>query len=227
MSTIAIITARGGSKRIPKKNIKNFMGKPMLAYAIEAAIDSEIFDTVMVSTDSEEIADTAKKYGAEVPFLRSEKTSSDSATTFDAVKEVIDEYKKLNKTYSTLCCIYPCAPFLKAQTLQDAYKKMPEFDALMPVCKYPVPIEWAMRIKNNVLYPNDREAQNIRSQDIEPKYYDAGMFYFCKVKKLYEFNSLVPKNTCAYIINETQCQDIDTIDDWKMAELKFKVLHNV
>lgn len=225
MSIIAIITARGGSKRIPKKNIKDFMGKPMIAYAIEAAIKSEVFDEVMVSTDSEEIAETSKKYGAKVPFLRSAKTASDSATTFDALDEVIKEYQKLGKQYDTLCCIYPCVPFLKAETLKSAYEKMQGFDGVMPVCKYPVPIEWAMKIENGILKPNDRNAQNIRSQDLTPKYFDAGMFYFCKVDKMYQYNSLVSDNTAAYIIDEKECQDIDTLEDWKMAELKYEVLH--
>lgn len=227
MLNIAIITARGGSKRIPKKNIKEFMGKPMLAYAIEAAQNSGIFDVVMVSTDSEEIADVARKSGAEVPFLRSERTASDSATTFDALDEVIKEYKKLGKEFDTLCCIYPCVPFLKAETLRDAYKKMENHDAVIPVCKYPVPIEWAMKIENDLLIPNDREAQNIRSQDIKPKYYDVGMFYFCRVNNMYEHNSLTPDNLTAYVINECECQDIDTPDDWKMAEMKYKVMYGV
>ncbi len=227
MSNIAIITARGGSKRIPRKNIKEFMGKPMLGYAIDAAINSGIFDAVMVSTDSEEIADVAKQYGAEVPFMRSEKTASDSATTFDALDEVINEYKKLGKEYNTLCCIYPCVPFLKSETLKNAFQKMQGHDAVIPVCKYPVPIEWAMKIENGILIPNDRDAQNMRSQDIEPKYFDVGMFYFCKTNAMYQYNSLTPEDTAAFVIDEKECQDIDTPEDWAMAEMKYKVMHNV
>ena len=227
MSNIAIITARGGSKRIPRKNIKEFMGKPMIAYAIEAAINSEIFDTVMVSTEDNEIAEVAKQYGAEVPFMRSERTASDNATTFDALDEVICEYKKLGKEYDTLCCIYPCVPFLKSETLKNAFQKMQGHDALLPVCKYPVPIEWAMKIENGILVPNDRGAQNMRSQDIEPKYFDIGMFYFCKTDAMYQHNSLTPDDTTAYIIDEKECQDIDTPEDWAIAEMKYKVMHNV
>lgn len=227
MSNIAIITARGGSKRIPKKNIKEFMKKPMLAYAIDAALKSKIFDTVMVSTDSEEIADVARKYGADVPFMRSERTASDIATTYDALEEVIIEYKKLGKEFDTLCCIYPCVPFLTPETLKNAYIKMGNNDAVHPVCKYSVPIEWAMKIENGLLIPIDREAQNIRSQDIEPKYFDVGMFYYCKVDKMLKYKTLVLPKTLAYIMDEKECQDIDTIDDWKMAEVKYKVLHNV
>ena len=225
---IAIITARGGSKRIPRKNIKNFMGKPMLAYAIEAALKSGIFEEVMVSTDDKEIAEVAIKYGANVPFMRSAKTASDTATTFDVIDEVINEYKKLGKNFESLCCIYPCVPFLKAETLRDAHKKMREgnFDAIMPVCKYSVPIEWAMKIENNLLVPFDREKQNMRSQDIEPKYFDVGMFYYCKTEKIYQHKSLAPDNTAAYILDEKECQDIDNETDWQLAELKYKIIHN-
>lgn len=224
MKKIAIITARGGSKRIPKKNIKNFMGKPMLAYAIDAAQKSGIFDEIMVSTDSQEIAEVARNFGASVPFFRSDKTSDDFATTFDVIDEVICEYKKRSEEFDIVCCIYPCVPFLKGDTLKEAYLKMDGFDGVVPVAKYPVPIEWAMKIENGALIPNDREAQNMRSQDIIPKYYDAGMFYFCKVEKMYEYNSLVAKNTAAFVMDESEMQDIDTPEDWKMAELKYKII---
>lgn len=227
MSNIAIITARGGSKRIPRKNIKNFMGKPIIAYVIEAALKSNIFEEVMVSTDDTEIANIAKMFGASVPFLRSSESASDTATTFDVVNEVIIEYKKRHKNFETLCCLYPCSPFLTSSTLKAAYEKMQNYDAIMPVAKYPVPIEWAMKIKDGLLCPYDRAAQNMRSQDIETKYYDVGMFYFCKTDKLYENNSLIPNKTAAYIISEAECQDIDTLDDWEMAELKYRILNNV
>lgn len=226
MSVIAIITARGGSKRIPKKNIKEFYGKPMLAYAIEATKGAGIFDEIMVSTDSEEIADVARKYGANVPFMRSEKTANDFATTFDVLEEVLSEYKKIGKIFDVVCCIYPCVPFLTSKSLCDAYKTLNEVnaDALQPVCKYPVPIEWAMKIENGLLVPNDREALKIRSQDLIPKYFDVGMFYFCKTNILLEEKTLVPQKTSAYIIDESECQDIDTPDDWKIAEMKYKLM---
>ena len=225
MSVIAIITARGGSKRIPKKNIKEFMGKPMLAYAIDAALKSELFDEVMVSTDSEEIAEVARKYGAKVPFMRSEKTSDDHANTIDVLAEVLDEYKELGKDYNEVCCIYPCVPFLKAETLQNAYKLLKDNDAVQPVCRYSVPIEWAMRIVNGLLVPNDSKALTIHSQDLESKYFDVGMFYYCKTEPMLKSWSLVPPKTAAYVIDEKECQDIDTIDDWTMAEMKYKVLY--
>lgn len=227
MSVIAIITARGGSKRIPKKNIKDFYGKPMLAYAIEAAKNARIFDEIMVSTDSEEIAEVASKYGASVPFMRSERTANDFATTYDVIEEVVNEYKKIGKLFDDICCIYPCVPFLTSQSLCAAYKAMTEVnaDALQPVCRYPAPVEWAMKIENGFLIPNDREAQKIRSQDLTPKYYDVGMFYFCKTDVMLSEKTLVPQKTSAYIIDEAECQDIDTLDDWKMAEFKYKLLN--
>ena len=124
MERIAIITARGGSKRIPKKNIRNFCGKPIIAYSIEAAIESGLFSEVMVSTDSEEIAETARRFGARVPFLRSRKNADDYATTADALLEVMERYQEMGRTFSYLCCIYPTAPFVTAEKLRDAMRLM-------------------------------------------------------------------------------------------------------
>lgn len=227
MSTMAIITARGGSKRIPKKNIKVFMGKPMLAYAIEAAKESGIFDEIMVSTDSMEIAEVAKKYGASVPFMRSEKTSNDFATTYDVLEEVLSEYKKLDKTFDVICCVYPCVPFLSSKTLKDAYSLIQKYgvNAVQPVCSYPAPVEWAMRLNDGILVPDSPEKLNMRSQDLQKAYFDVGMFYYCKTKVLLNEKTLVPTNTAGYVIDESECQDIDTPDDWKMAEMKYKLLH--
>lgn len=226
MKKIAIITARGGSKRIPRKNIKEFMGKPMIAYAIEAAEQSRIFDTVMVSTDDEEIALCAKKNNADVPFMRSETTSSDFATTYDVLEEVLLEYRKRGESFDLVCCIYPCVPFLTADLLQKAYCQMIEkkLNAVMPVCKYPVPVEWAMQIDNGILVPDDPGAQLIRSQDLVPKYYDVGMFYFATSDSLLSEKTLCPSKTGGLIINEDQCQDIDTMEDWAMAELKYTMM---
>jgi len=223
---IAIIPARGGSKRIPKKNIKEFLGVPILGYAINACKDANIFSEVMVSTDCDEIAQVARKLGANIPFMRSAKTADDFATTFDVLEEVIKNYKKTGQEYDYVCCIYPCVPFLSGQTLKASYNKLISLDndALQPVCKYPVPIEWAMKIENDLLVPNDRNAQMIRSQDLTQKYYDVGMFYFIKTEILLKEKSLTPKKTFAYIMNENEVQDIDTLDDWNLAELKYKLL---
>jgi len=223
---IAIIPARGGSKRIPKKNIKPFLGNPILSYAIKACKAAEIFAEIMVSTDSNEIAEVALNNGAHVPFIRSQKTADDFATTFDVLEEVISNYKKGNREFDLICCVYPCVPFLSGQTLQDAYNQLTtsDNDALQPVCKYPVPVEWAMKIEDGILVPNNRKAQSIRSQDLEPKFFDAGMFYMIKVKALLRERTLTPRKTMAYVMDEREVQDIDTMDDWKLAELKYKLI---
>ena len=226
MKIIAIIPARGGSKRIPKKNIKDFLGKPMLSYAIKACKDAGIFSEIMVSTDCSEIAEVALNSGAQVPFMRSQKTADDFATTFDVLDEVIFNYKKENREFDYVCCVYPCVPFLSGLALQNAYHQLiaSENDALQPVCKFPVPIEWAMKIENELLVPNDRKAQLIRSQDLEPKFFDAGMFYMIKNDILLKEKTLTPPKTMAYIMDETEVQDIDTLADWNMAELKYNLI---
>ena len=223
---IAIITARGGSKRIPGKNIKDFMGKPMLSYAIEACIEANLFTEIMVSTDSEDIANIALRSGAHVPFMRSQKTADDFASTYDVVEEVMVNYKNRGREFDYVCCVYPCVPFLSGKTLKDAFERLiaSGADALQPVCRFPVPVEWAMKIENGLLVPNDRKAQLIRSQDLEPKFFDAGMFYMIKSDSLLKEKTLTPAKTMAYIMDEREVQDIDTMDDWEMAEIKYKLL---
>jgi len=223
---IAIITARGGSKRIPKKNIKDFFGSPMLSYAINACKNANIFSEIMVSTDCAQIAQVAKDNGANVPFMRSSKTSDDFASTYDVLEEVITNYEKKGQSFDYLCCVYPCVPLLSSQTLHDAYNKLiaSDNDAIQPVCIFSTPIEWAMNIENGLLVPNDRKAQVMRSQDLTSKYFDAGMFYMIKTRALLEEKSLTPKKTMAHIMDEREVQDIDTIDDWAIAELKYKLI---
>lgn len=219
MKNLAIITARGGSKRIPRKNIKEFMGKPMIAYAIDACIKSNIFDEIMVSTDDDEIASIAKNLGAKVPFMRSIKNSDDYATTNDVLIEVVDKYRSLGKNPSVICCVYPCVPFLDGDILRDAYDKFISSgaDGLTPVVKFSFPIQRAFRIVDGFLRYNEPQNALKRSQDLEPMYHDAGMFYFHKTSNI---NS---DNVVPYIIDESLAQDIDTMDDWNMAQIKFKV----
>ncbi len=224
MSIVAVITARGGSKRIPRKNIKEFMGKPMLAYAVEAAVNSKVFDEVMVSTDDVEIAEIAKQFGAKVPFMRSEKTANDFATTADVLEEVISEYKKRGKTFDELCCIYPCVPFLTADVIKNAYEKFKTSgaDRLTPVVKYSFPIQRAFKLNEQGLLEY-REPENApkRSQDLEPMYHDVGMFYFYKTEKM---NS---DKIAMLEMDEAMVQDIDNDSDWQMAEMKYRIMHNV
>lgn len=228
MKKIAVITARGGSKRIPRKNIKEFCGKPIIAYSIEAAIESGIFDTVMVSTDDEEIAAVAKRYGAEVPFYRSEKTSGDFATTNDVLLEVIDEYEKRGQSFDVLCCIYPTAPFITAAKLMDGIKLLTDSgaDTLIPVVDFSYPPQRAMHIvdgKLEFMYP---ENLNARSQDLEKHYHDVGQFYFTKVEKYKETKNLMRGNIAPMVLSELEVQDIDNQIDWQMAELKYKLMHD-
>lgn len=224
MSIVAVITARGGSKRIPRKNIKEFMGKPMLAYAVEAAVNSKVFDEVMVSTDDVEIAEIAKQFGAKVPFMRSEKTANDFATTADVLEEVVSEYKKRGKTFDELCCIYPCVPFLTADVIKNAYEKFKTSgaDRLTPVVKYSFPIQRAFKLNEQGLLEY-REPENApkRSQDLEPMYHDVGMFYFYKAEKM---NS---DKIAMLEMDEAMVQDIDNDSDWQMAEMKYRIMHNV
>ena len=223
MKNIAIITARGGSKRIPKKNIKEFCGKPIIAYSIEAALNSGMYDEVMVSTDSEEIAEIAKKYGAQVPFLRSEKTSNDFATTRDVLDEVIEEYKKRGKSFDFMTCIYPTAPFVTAQKLKDAVTKLSESDAdwAMPVTAYSFPPQRAMVIRDGGLEYQYPEYKNTRSQDLEPIYHDCGQFYVYKIDVYMGYEQGSGK-VLPLITPEEETQDIDNISDWVIAEIKYQ-----
>lgn len=226
MPNIAIIPARGGSKRIPQKNIKDFHGIPIIAYSIRTAIDSNLFDEVMVSTDDQNIADIAIKYGAKVPFLRSEKNSNDFATTFNVIKEVIDAYKHINYYFENICCIYPCAPLLKAIKLNLAYQLLVEkkYDTVFPVIKYSTPIQRSFKLIENkveLVYP---KMQNIRSQDLENMYYDAGQFYWANTEKLLTQQALFTNNSGSIVLDELEAQDIDNETDWKITEIKYSLL---
>lgn len=224
MKKIAIITARGGSKRIPKKNIKDFCGKPIIAYSIEAAINSGMFDEVMVSTDSKEIASIAKKYGANVPFLRSEETSNDYATTADVLTEVLTQYKKAGSEFDLMCCIYPTAPFITSQKLRLAVEKLQQenADSLMPVVRFGFPPQRAVVIRDQKLKYQFPEYETARSQDLEPIYHDCGQFYMCRVKAFFEYGSVITPNTIPFVIREEEVQDIDNSTDWALAEVKYR-----
>lgn len=228
MASIAIITARGGSKRIPRKNIKDFCGKPIMAYSIEAALDSGCFDEVMVSTDDEEIAEVARRYGASVPFMRSEKTSDDYATTADVLLEVIDEYKKRGQEFEYMCCIYPTAPFVTGDKLKEAMDLILAngADRVAPFVRFSIPPQWRASIDNSgFIHFQEPETVVIRSQDLEPMYYDPGQFYLYKVAPfLSEGGKSVSGTLAAIKVPEMEAHDIDTIDDWKMAEIKYNLM---
>jgi len=225
-NTIAVIPARGGSKRIPRKNIKDFLGKPIIAYSIEAALASGIFDVVMVSTDDEEIAEIAKKYGAEVPFLRSAETSSDYATADSVLIEVLAEYAKTGKTFSHLCCIYSCAPFITSDRLKEAMNLLIDCkaDSVLPVVKFSFPPQRCLVIRDEKVFMLNLENFSKRSQDLEPLYHDAGQFYCYKTDALLSKNHSPYKHTLPIILSDIEVQDIDTPDDWTAAELKYRLL---
>ena len=225
MGNICIIPARGGSKRIPRKNIKEFLGKPIIAYSIKAALDSGLFDEVMVSTDDLEIADTAKKFGAKVPFMRSAKNSDDFATTFDVIEEVIQSYRSQNNDFENVCCVYSCAPFVTSKILLKAYNHLIEkkFDSVFPIISYGFPIQRALKVDKGKLTMIHEDNLNIRSQDLEDSFHDAGQFYWCNSKKVLKNKKILTKNTGGVEISELEAQDIDTEIDWKLAELKFQL----
>jgi N-acylneuraminate cytidylyltransferase len=227
---ICIIPARGGSKRIPRKNIKNFLGKPIIAYSISEAVNSGLFEEVMVSTDDNEIANIAIELGATVPFLRSLKNSNDFATTFEVIEEVVNSYKKLGREFENICCIYPCAPFVVEKKIKDAYDLLSTqcFDTVFPVIRYGFPIQRSLQMnqfcKINFLYP---EYALTRSQDLPPSFHDAGQFYWINVKAFLHKKMVVTSNTGSIEISELEAHDIDNEIDWKIAELKYQILKNI
>lgn len=226
-STLAIITARGGSKRIPGKNIREFCGKPILAYSIEAAKKAGVFDEVMVSTEDKKIAETAMQFGASVPFFRSEKTSDDFATTAEVLLEVLEEYEKRGRKFTHICCIYPTAPFVSGEKLKQAMELLAEkqADSVMPVVKFSFPPQRCVVERDGRLVPKWPEYMNCRSQDLELLYHDCGQFYCLRVGAFRTQKKVIMENTLPVFMEETEVQDIDTIEDWKLAEMKYRLLH--
>ncbi|MES2376895.1 MAG: pseudaminic acid cytidylyltransferase [Bacteroidota bacterium] len=226
---LAIIPARGGSKRIPKKNIKYFEGKPIIAYSIEVALQSGLFDEVMVSTDDDEIAEIAKKYGATIPFMRSSQTSTDNATTMEVIDEVLKQYKEeKNAAFEFTCCIYATAPLIQIINLKEGLNKLANnrLTCVLPVVAYSYPIWHGLSIYEDgqvkVLWPENIDK---RSQDLEKAYHDAGQWYWFNTTLIN--NWTWPDNTGTVVLSEEFVQDIDTITDWSMAELKYKLLPKI
>lgn len=226
MKSLAIITARGGSKRIFRKNIKLFNGFPIIKYSIIAALDSGCFDEVMVSTDDKEIADLSLSFGASVPFYRSASNSDDFSTTADVIEEVILQYKKNGKEFSSLCCIYPTAPFVNAERLTKGMNLLMETgaDCVLPVVRFGYPIQRALEIENGKVQMIWPEHYLSRSQDLSPAYHDSGQFYCMKTESLLKQKKLFAEFTIPMVISEEEVQDIDTEEDWKLAELKYQLL---
>lgn len=229
MSAIAIITARGGSKRIPGKNKKDFLGKPIICYSIEAAIKSGLFDEVMVSTDDNDIAEIALKAGATVPFMRSADTSGDFATTDEVLLEVLREYEKSGKTFDYMACIYPTAPFVTSERLKEAYSALIETGAaeLMPVVAFSFPPQRGVIMQDGRVVYNEPDNALKRSQDLQKIYHDCGQFYMYDVKRFMD-PSCNPDDDMTYIeLDELEVQDIDNETDWKLAEMKYSLLKDI
>ena len=226
MKNIAIIPARGGSKRIPRKNIKPFMGKPMMAYSIETALKSNLFDVVMVSTDDEEIADIARQYGAEVPFMRSEQTANDYATTNDVLKEVIRSYAERGHRFDYMCCVYATAPLVQSDDLAEAFERLKDggYKSVYPVVEFSYPIWRCLDVSGNgTMSRHWPEYEHSRSQDLPKEYHDSGTFYWYDVRKW----TTNQGDTGAIILPEIKVQDIDNETDWLLAEMKYRLFHRV
>jgi len=219
MKSIAIIPARGGSKRIPRKNIKDFLGKPIITYPIETAINSQLFSKVIVSTDDKNIADISEKHGAQIPFLRSNKNSDDFATINDVFVEVINWFNNNNEEFDFYCIILPTTPLLSIDLLKQGFDflKNSDFDSIRPIVRYNYPIQRSFKVLNGKVEFISKEYCNTRSQDLEPAFHDAGMFYFIKKG----FN-LMGNNKGAFEIESILSQDIDNEDDWRIAEFKYQ-----
>ena len=229
MRTVAIITARGGSKRIPRKNIKEFCGKPIIEYSIEAALKTGIFDEVMVSTDDAEIARIAEAAGAKVPFFRSDENSNDFAATADVVLEVLGDYQARGEHFDLACCIYPTAPFITPEAIRTAMETLEreKADVCIPVVKFSFPPQRCVVVNEGRLVPKWPECMKMRSQDLEPYYHDCGQFYCLNVESFQEQKAIWMKDIVPFIQDESTVQDIDTVEDWKIAEMKYRIMNGL
>jgi pseudaminic acid cytidylyltransferase len=224
---ICVIPARGGSKRIPRKNIKEFHGRPIISYSINAAIDSNCFDRVIVSTDDNEIAEIARKYDAEVPFLRPSELSGDFIPTLPVIKNAIEWFQKEKFRPRHVLCLYPTAPFIKKNLIKESYQQLIEskLDYCFSVTSFPFPIKRAIKItrENRVkmYYPNHF---NTRSQDLEEAYHDAGQFYWGRSQAFLAEQPFFSERASPFILPRHMVQDIDTLSDWSRAEIMYEVL---
>lgn len=230
MKNLAIIPARGGSKRIPRKNVKYFSGKPVIAYPIEAAVKSGLFDEIMVSTDDKEIAGIAQQYGAKVPFMRSDETANDYAGLTDVLLEVLEAYHMRGSLFDYCCCILPTSPLLDVLQLSEAYQYLMErnFDSVYPVVPFSYPVLRSVRLdQEGEIKMQWPEYSNTRSQDLEPLYHDAGSFYWVNTAKFMHDRTFDTLKCGGIVTDEMRVQDIDNETDWKLAELKFNMIHNI
>jgi len=225
-ASIAIIPARGGSKRIPRKNIKAFFGKPIIAWPIEAARASGLFDHIVVSTDDAEIAAVAKKWGAEVPFMRPAALSDDHASTDSVVLHAVQESQKIYGKLLRGCCIYPANPLLAAADLKKGLEMLLENNApsAFPVVKYDFPVDQALLLDGVRFSARWPDKIMERSQDLPDHYHDAGMFYWFDVAKFLAQGQLYRADSAVFVVPGDRCQDINTMEDWARAELKYRIM---
>lgn len=226
---LAVIPARGGSKRIPRKNIKIFCGKPMIAWSIEAALESGRFDHVVVSTDDEEIAEVARHYGATVPFLRPKALSDDFTGTNAVIVHAIEYFESQGDSVDVVACIYATAPFLNSEKMRegmDLIQKNPSMDYAVTVTKYPFSIRRSLRIAaDGKLVLREPEHAMSRSQDLEEFYHDAGQLYCGKSASFKKYPTVFQGTVLPILLHPKNVQDIDTIEDWERAEFMFKLIH--
>jgi pseudaminic acid cytidylyltransferase len=224
---IAIIPARGGSKRIPRKNIKVFHGKPMIAYSIEEAQKSGCFDRIIVSTDDQEIADTALKYGAEVPFLRPADIADDYATTMDVMEHAIQYLAKEKISPEFICCIYATAPFILADDLRKGLGILnePKVEYAFSATSFPFPIQRAIKLtEHGEVKMFSEQYADTRSQDLVEAYHDAGQFYWGRTSAFIARKAIFAEHSKVVLLPRKRVQDIDTVEDWELAEALFSVL---
>lgn len=223
---IAIIPARGGSKRIPRKNIRPFLGKPIMAWAIDVARESRLFDHVVVSTDDDEVAEVAQRHGAEVPFRRPAELATDEASTDAMLVQAIGDCQRVYGPFSTGCCVYPTSPFITHAELERGLSLLREHRATsaFPVVKYDFPIQQAFVLDG--VRPRAKWPQALfeRTQNLEEHHHDAGLFYWFDVQKYLPVKDLYCADCVAFPIPPERCQDINTLEDWTAAELKFELL---
>jgi N-acylneuraminate cytidylyltransferase len=227
MNALAIIPARGGSKRIPGKNTRPFLGKPILAYSIETALESQLFTEVMVSTDDGEIARIAVERRASVPFLRSAETATDDAGIAEVLIEVIASYAAKGRGFDIACCLFPTAPLMTQRDLRAGFEKLHagDFDSVFAVTRFQYPIARSLRMEGDRVLMNWPENYPKRSQDLPPAFHDCGQFYWLRVDRFLKARRVFTENSGAIELPLTRVQDIDTEDDWRIAELKYKLFH--
>ncbi|MDB4434762.1 pseudaminic acid cytidylyltransferase [Akkermansiaceae bacterium] len=228
MRLVCIIPARGGSKRIPRKNVKPFLGRPIIEYSIQAALESNLFDEVIVSTDCPEIAEIGRECGATTPFIRPSDTASDFATTAEVLVHALDYYSQNGVSWDCMCCLYPTAPFCDSEVLRKGFELLSEGEApaVLPVAEFAYPILRSLRINGiGDLEMNWPEYELTRSQDLVDAYHDAGQFYWIRVSAFRDNPRLMPPETKPLILSRLQVMDIDTPEDWLLAEKLFRLSH--